>query len=475
MASLGLVLLATHFPYADFAPISNFSYTYDKVGNRLSMTTQGGTQGETYTYDNLYQLTGVSGGQTHSYQYDPVGNRQLADGIPYTPNPLNQYPSVGGTSYTYNANGNLTNDGTYMYGYDYENRLVSVTGAGLNVSYVYDPFGRRIQKTVNGVVTRYLYDGDQIIAETDNTGAIQAKYTHGPGVDEVLAMQRNGQTYFYYHDGLGSVRDVVQNGTQVELYSYDPYGKVTIRNLTGQVMPESTIKNPFFFTGRELDPETGNYYYRARHYHPGIGRFMQRDPLSYQPDNNLYRYVENNPANWIDPWGYLTVAGPPGPGSIIDIPGKLPAFPPVDIPPPREFKPNIFVPSPPGSTVIADPVPENTGPSFDTNDPSAFPNPGHPPNEWIPKGNTSNGLPQWLDPETGTTWTWHDEPIDPPPHWDIGGPADRTRGQKGKQEWWPEGGARGPKPPGGERMSLPGSNTQSIPGVEPNQSDKNGK
>ena len=145
----------------------------------------------------------------------------------------------------------------------------------------------------NGVITRYLYDGDQVLAETNNTGTITAKYTFGPGIDEPLAMNRNNKTYYYYQDGLGSTTEVVESGLTRESYSYDPYGKAMIKDLYGTVLPNSAIGNPYLFTGRELDQETGNYYYRARHYHPGIGRFLQRDPLGYQPDSNLYRYVVN--------------------------------------------------------------------------------------------------------------------------------------------------------------------------------------
>ena len=292
--------------FASSLPISNFSYTYDSVGNRLTKVFSGGTQGESYGYDNLYQLTSVSNFQSHSYTYDPLGNRLTADGVSYTPNSLNQYSSVGGVSHTYDLNGNLTSDGTYTYGYDYENRLTSVTGRGMNASYVYDPFGRRIQKTVNGTVTRYLYDGDQILEERDASNNVTAKYTHGPGIDEVLAMNRNNKTYYYYQDGLGSVTEAVESSLTVESYTYDPYGKVTIKDLYGTVLPQSAIGNPYLFTGRELDSETGNYYYRARHYHSGIGRFLQRDPIY---GINLYTYTLNNPINWFDPYGLWVAIG----------------------------------------------------------------------------------------------------------------------------------------------------------------------
>lgn len=287
---------------ADLAPISNFSYTYDRVGNRLAKVFDGGQAGESYSYDNLYQVIGVSGDQAHSYQYDPLGNRTTVNGSPYTVNTLNQYSSVGGTSFTYDLNGNLTSDGTYTYSYDYENRLVSAQGSGQSAQYVYDPFGRRIEKSVNGVVTRYLYDGDQILLETTSTGLPQARYTYGAGIDELLTMNRGGNTYYLYHDGLGSVTDVIESGVKVESYSYDPYGQPTIRDGSGSVIPVSAIGNPYLFTGRELDSETGNYYFRARAYHSGIGRFLQRDPITWGPDDPriFAAQVLDNPAVW--PW-----------------------------------------------------------------------------------------------------------------------------------------------------------------------------
>ena len=125
--------------------------------------------------------------------------------------------------------------------------------------------------------------------------------------------------------------EAVESSLTVESYSYDPYGKVTIKDLYGAVLPTSAIGNPYLFTGRELDQETGNYYYRARHYHPGIGRFLQRDPVGYSADNNLYRYVNNSPVNWADPFGLKTKNPYQAPGNQGNFPGgydpTLPGFP----------------------------------------------------------------------------------------------------------------------------------------------------
>jgi RHS repeat-associated protein len=101
--------------------------------------------------------------------------------------------------------------------------------------------------------------------------------------------------YYYHYDGLGSVVALSNVNRQVvECYSYDSYG-----NPTGS----SSVGNPYFFTGRNLDTETGLYYYRARMYDPAIGRFLQPDPIGYAGGLNFYGYVDNNPLNWIDPLG----------------------------------------------------------------------------------------------------------------------------------------------------------------------------
>ena len=107
-----------------------------------------------------------------------------------------------------------------------------------------------------------------------------------------------GFDYIYMQDGLGSVTEVTNwHGTVRRAYVHDSFGNIETQ--TGTLNPS----NPFKYTGRELEEETGLYYYRARFYDPEIGRFLNEDPIGFAGGINFYAYVSNNPINFIDPWG----------------------------------------------------------------------------------------------------------------------------------------------------------------------------
>ena len=94
-----------------------------------------------------------------------------------------------------------------------------------------------------------------------------ARYTHGPGVDEPLIMERGGSSYYYHTDGLGSIVAITDStGNIVKSYTYDSFGNI--------VDEEGVLLNTYTYTSRELDFESGLYYYRARYYDPLIGRFL---------------------------------------------------------------------------------------------------------------------------------------------------------------------------------------------------------
>ena len=190
------------------------------------------------------------------------------------------------------------------YVYDFENRLIEVNYTGMVAQYKYDPFGRRIQKIVNNgtpVTTRYVYDGPNIVAQYDGSWNVTAKYIHTPDIDDPLTVTQGENTYYYHRDGLGSVVNLTDsNGYIAKTYTYKSFGE--INSETGSVV------QPFAFTGREYDPESGLYFYRARYYDPRAGRFLTKDPIGFAGgDVNLYRYTRNNPINFTDPRGLWTI------------------------------------------------------------------------------------------------------------------------------------------------------------------------
>ncbi len=317
-----------------------------------------------YNYNTRYELetTQDQSQQTHfNYQYDLTGNRTTSNEegnqSTYTPHTqasclgafgrgirfassrmdnLNQYQQVNNQTYQYDNNGNLTNDGINTYFYDFENRLIT---AG-SVNFKYDPFGRRIAKTISNTATLYVHDQDNTIETYSCNSSLQncsisQSFIYSNRIDEPLLLTNHGtqsQDYYYHHDALGNTIALTKtDGTFQETYQYDPYGKPHFFDSDGASIPNSTVNNPYLFTGREWDSETGLYYLRARFYSPELGRFLQRDPINisflklleqksltnsvifkikltngfiYDPQNlHSYLYIQNNPINYKDPLG----------------------------------------------------------------------------------------------------------------------------------------------------------------------------
>lgn len=170
----------------------------------------------------------------------------------------------------------------------------------LAVGFKYDPFGRRIYKSSTAGTSIFAYDGPNLVEETNSSGAVVARYTDGTNVDEPLAMLRSSTTSYYHADGLGSVTSLSNTaGTLAQTYTFDSFGK--------QTASTGSLVNPFQYTGRESDPETGLYYYRARYYDPAVGRFVSEDPIGFSGGSNFYRYARNNPVRRKDPSGLCPI------------------------------------------------------------------------------------------------------------------------------------------------------------------------
>jgi RHS repeat-associated protein len=229
------------------------------------------------------------------------------------------------------ADGNMTTDGLWNYVYDAENRLVSMTAtqaaqtAGFPAqsrSFQYDYLNRRVQKqlqtTVSGTTTtnytrRYLYDGDNLVAEVDaSTGGILRSYTWGldlagslsasGGVGALLQITDHltSTSYFPTYDGNGNIAALVNasSGAVAATYEYSPFGELL---RCGGSYAKS---NPFRFSTKLIDDETGLVYYGARYYSPSLGRFINRDPIAEAGGINLYGFCGNDGINRFDVLGH---------------------------------------------------------------------------------------------------------------------------------------------------------------------------
>jgi RHS repeat-associated protein len=289
--------------------IDGATYTVDATGNRTSKRDQMAGVTSNYAYDAIKELTQVTQAAhtTESYTYDSVGNRLSSLAAATSSyNASNQLTSNSNATYSYDANGNTTSKtdstGTTGYTWDFENRLMSVALPGVRgtASFKYDPLGRRIQKVfgqnTTAVTTNYFYDHDNVIGTVNQNGNVLARYAQGSGIDEPLAESNAGTTGYYERDGLGSVTSLTDaTGAIAQTYAYDSFGNVI--NTTG------TLANPFLYTGRDFDSETGLYYYRARYYDPSGGRFVSEDPVRSPIHPNRYKYVRNSPLNRVDTSG----------------------------------------------------------------------------------------------------------------------------------------------------------------------------
>lgn len=205
-----------------------------------------------------------------------------------------------GTVLVYDANGNLINDGTNSYLWDWENRLIKITYPGTNnfTDFTQDGLGRqvRISETTNGSVTstKQFIWCDNARCEQRNGSNILKKqfFVYGQRND----IDTTPTTHFYSRDHLGSVREMTNAAGALQAdYNYDPFGVKTTLSETTQA--------DFQYAGYYLHTRSGLDMTRTRAYSPAQGRFINRDPLEEFAGTNLYAYVNNQPINFSDPSG----------------------------------------------------------------------------------------------------------------------------------------------------------------------------
>ena len=304
-------------------PGCNCGYGYDDNGNIASATLNGKWTG--YTYDELGQLIQVNdhsdtrsgeNGTTWKYTYDLGGNILKKERFAYadTTNSLetvtyeygdanwhDKLTAVNGSTIRYDAIGNPLNDGTWTYTWQNGRQLQKMQKAGVTAEFVYNADGLRVQKTVNGVATKYTLHGKNVVHMTSGADELHFFYD---AQNRPAVVVYNGTAYAYVKSLQGDIVAILdENGNTVVSYGYDAWGVPLW--CTGELAETLGKVQPFRYRGYVFDEETGLYYLRSRYYGSEWCRFINSDSILTL---NLFCYCNNQPINNADSNGMLTTS-----------------------------------------------------------------------------------------------------------------------------------------------------------------------
>ena len=299
-------------------PGCNCGYGYDDNGNIASATLNGKWTG--YTYDALGQLIQVNdhsdtrsgeNGTTWTYSYDLGGNILKKERFAYadTTTPLetvtytygdanwrDKLTAVNGNAIRYDAIGNPLSDGTWTYTWQNGRQLQKMQKSGVTAEFVYNADGLRVQKTVNGVATKYTLHGKNVVHMTSGTDELHFFYD---AQNRPAVVMYNGVPYAYVKSLQGDIVAILdENGNTVVSYGYDAWGAPLW--CTGELAETLGKVQPFRYRGYVFDEETGLYYLRSRYYNPRWGRFVNEDLFL---SRGVYSYCMNSPICMVDTSG----------------------------------------------------------------------------------------------------------------------------------------------------------------------------
>ncbi|HEX3156202.1 MAG TPA: RHS repeat-associated core domain-containing protein [Candidatus Angelobacter sp.] len=292
---------------------SSVHLTYDAKRRLASMSRSNGVS-SSYVHDPLGRLLTAKHGSANlqQYTYDATGNRStyssdiaqplVTPAADYQYDVNNQLVSSNANTYTYDDAGNPTSvsgpNGATTYTWDARNRMVAIaTPDGQRTSLVYDFKGNLISQTQTGpninTSESFVLDMLSNVAFINKSDGDQMLVLSGAEIDQHFAVEHsNGTVEYGLNDSLNSTTATVDgNGVITARFNYEPYGATTTQSAY-----------PFQYTGR-MPVANGLYYYRARYYDTATGRFLSEDPAGLNEGVNFYRYVYDNPVNFIDPTG----------------------------------------------------------------------------------------------------------------------------------------------------------------------------
>lgn len=284
-------------------------YAYD-ARNRLTSTLSLDGKETTYTYDGngnmVSRVTGKAETATGSANSGQGGAGQTDTGTPkvVTGSSINQGSNLPGFGLTIKKG---TESGTgaeeiTLYTYNHFNQLTQLKEKDTTSTYAYNAQGYRVAKTINGKITRYLYEKDKVVLETDGSGSETAYQVYGTNLLTRRVQGEKAEQYYCLYNAHGDVTGLLDgNGGLAATYDYDAFGNLTGK--TGQADNSTT------YAGYQWDEETKLYYLNARYYDSTIARFISEDSYTGEKNDplslNLYSYGKNNPIIYMDPTGHM--------------------------------------------------------------------------------------------------------------------------------------------------------------------------